>query len=137
MKINIKNKKTGIFLVAIVLIFSGLLLIFQFLHTTRGTNTKEEITLPTAVIFHNGQGPMCINAIEFFEENNYPYEQHLTQESDFTEKLNEYKAASPLVSEGMSTMYGYYPLIFIENRAFSGFNNEIRDELVNIFEHAI
>lgn len=37
------------------------------------------------VIFHNETGPMCVEAIEFFNENDIKFTEHLTTDEDFQE----------------------------------------------------
>ncbi len=83
------------------------------------------------VIFHNGSGNMCLDLLAFFKEHNIEYEEHLTTDTDFISQLNSYKKGK---SEGVSDSYGYYPIIFIDDRAFSGFNKEIEGEIKNILE---
>jgi hypothetical protein len=81
------------------------------------------------VIFHNGAGPMCLEAIEFFQEYEIEYREHLNSDSDFRELLNENKSLYD-VSEGVSNTFGYYPIIFINNRAFSGFSELVKNEIL-------
>jgi len=90
------------------------------------SNTEEE----AVVMFHNGVGSMCLDAIDFFEENNIEYTEYLTTDSNFNTLLNEYRDTSNGVSEGVSTSFGYYPMIFIGDRAFSGFSEEIGEEIL-------
>lgn len=85
------------------------------------------------VIFHNNTGPMCLEMLDFLEENSIPYEEHLTTDTDFSTELSSYKSKVP-VSEGVSTTFGYYPMIFIGDRAFSGFNTDIEEELKELLK---
>jgi hypothetical protein len=96
--------------------------------TSESSNIEEE----ELVMFHNGTGPMCIDAIEFFEENDIDYTEYLTTEEDFGEKLEEYKGEYGYSSEGVSTSFGYYPMIFYKGRAFSGFNDTIGEEILSL-----
>jgi hypothetical protein len=96
--------------------------------TEEDTDTEES----AVVMFHNGTGPMCLEAIDFFEENNIKYTEHLTTDSDFNTLLNEYKDKVDGVSEGVSTYFGYYPMIFIGDKAYSGFNEEIGAEILEV-----
>ncbi len=84
-------------------------------------------------IFHNNQGPMCLELIDFLKENNLEYEEHLTSDTDFVSQLNAHKVTNP-TSEGVSESYGYYPIIFIDGRAFSGFDESIEEELREILD---
>lgn len=95
---------------------------------SESSNIEEE----ELVMFHNGTGPMCIDAIEFFEENDIDYTEYLTTEEDFGEKLEEYKGEYGYSSEGVSTSFGYYPMIFYKGRAFSGFNDTIGEEILSL-----
>jgi hypothetical protein len=100
-----------------------------FVQSTSESMIKSDIT-----IFSNGRGPMCIEAEEFFKENDIEYDIHLTTDTDFTSKLAEYKLKFDSVSEGVSTSFGYYPFIFTEEKAFSGFNEEIKILLEEMLE---
>lgn len=83
------------------------------------------------VIFHNGKGSMCLELLDFLKANNIKYEGHLNTDTDFVSQLNSYKKGS---SEGVSDTYEYYPIIFIGERAFSGFNSEIGEMIKAILE---
>lgn len=85
------------------------------------------------VIFHNNAGAMCLELLDFLKENNIDYEEHLITDTDFGTQLNAYKGSISR-SEGVSDNYGYYPIIFVEGRAFSGFNEEIKKELLEILK---
>jgi len=85
------------------------------------------------VMFHNGTGSMCLEALEFIEEIDYTVEEHLNTESDFWEKLNELQDIYGS-SEGVSTSFGYYPIIFIQDKAYSGFNEDIQNEIQDLIE---
>ncbi|MFW6110212.1 MAG: hypothetical protein ACOC6Q_02180 [Patescibacteria group bacterium] len=80
-------------------------------------------------IYHNNQGSMCLQAIDFLQENNIPYQEKLSSEQDFMEELDKMKSAHNS-SEGVSENFGYYPIIFINNKAFSGFNQEIEQAIL-------
>ncbi len=85
------------------------------------------------VVFHNGTGPMCVEMKKFFQENDIKYEEHLTTDTDFGTQLNAYKG-SISKSEGVSDSYGYYPIIFIGGKAYSGFNEEIGGEILKMLK---
>ena len=86
------------------------------------------------VMFHNGTGPMCIDAIDFFKKEGIEYEEHLTTDSDFSELLSTYESQFNGESEGVSTSFGYYPIIFVRDRAFSGFDEEIGAEIMSLLD---
>jgi len=96
----------------------------------------EEIELipelkPQALtVFHNGQGPMCLEFLEFIKKIDYPIEQYLDSQSNFYQTLENYKAKFNK-SQGLSTDFGYYPIIFIKDKAFSGFNQDIKQAILN------
>ena len=93
---------------------------------------NTEIEDSQLVIFHNGSGAMCLEALDFFEENDIEYTEYLNSEEDFRENLNIYKDAYNDVSEGVSTEFGYYPMIFYKGRAFSGFNDDIANTILSL-----
>jgi hypothetical protein len=75
---------------------------------------------------------MCLEAIDFFEENDMEYIEYLTTDEDFQDKLNLYMEEYDNQSEGISTSFGYYPMIFFKDKAFSGFNESIGMTLKNL-----
>jgi hypothetical protein len=91
-----------------------------------------EVETDQLVMFHNGQGSMCLEAIDFLEENNIEYTEYLTTDDNFSEMLGVYKEEYGSESEGVSTNYGYYPMIFYKDRAFSGFNEDIADTILSL-----
>lgn len=95
---------------------------------TVGANVGNKI-----MMFHNGKGPMCLDALEWIKTIDYPVEQYLDYEEDFREKLDELTAEYGK-SEGVSNSFGYYPIIFIKDKAFSGFNDDIKNELETLTE---
>lgn len=90
--------------------------------TEKSTNNK-------IVVLHNGQGPMCIEFLNFIKTLDYPVEQHLTTDKDFSEILISHKSKFN-ESEGLSSLFDYYPMIFINNRAFSGFDEAVKAEIL-------
>ncbi len=85
-------------------------------------------------MFNNNSGPMCLEAKEFFKDQNIPFEEYLIEEADFTQKLEEKKQAVGNKSEGVSSSFGYYPIIFVGDKAFSGFNAAIGEQILAILE---
>jgi hypothetical protein len=85
------------------------------------------------VMYHNGQGPMCLEAMDFLETIDYPVEQHLTTEPGFYQDLGELKEVYNN-SSGVSDSFGYYPIIFVKDRAFSGFNEQIKTEIQELID---
>jgi len=81
------------------------------------------------MMFHNGAGSMCLDALDFVKTIDYPVEQYLDTQGDFSEKLNGLRGEFTS-SEGIHPLFGYYPIIFIEDRAFSGFNESIKNEIL-------
>jgi len=85
------------------------------------------------LMFHNGQGPMCLEAKEFFEKINHPFEEHLNTEKHFVSLLDGYRAQYPQ-SEGVSTDYEYYPIIFFNDHAYSGFDDTVEEAILKQIE---
>ncbi len=85
------------------------------------------------LMFHNGKGSMCIEAKKFFEKINYPLEEHLNTEKHFISLLNEYRTKYPK-SQGVSTDYEYYPIIFFNNKAYSGFDDKVKEAILKQIE---
>lgn len=81
------------------------------------------------MMFHNGAGPMCLDALDFIKTIDYPVEQYLDSQEDFSEKLNSLRDEFSS-SEGVHPLFGYYPIIFIKDRVFSGFNESIKSEIL-------
>ncbi len=86
-------------------------------------------------IYHNGTGPMCLDAIEFFEQEGYEYEEFLTTEDDFYSNINKVKAEFNGESEGVSKSFGYYPVIVVDGRVFSGFDDSVAAEIIEMVEN--
>ncbi len=83
------------------------------------------------VMFHNNQGSMCLEAKEFFNDNDIEFKEVLVADEDFGEEREKYFGDHP-TSSGVSTSYEYFPFIFTEEKSFSGFNEEIKTSLLNI-----
>ena len=71
---------------------------------------------------------MCKDAEAFLMGLDYPIEEHLTDEKNFYALLDRYRIQIPQ-SEGVSDSYEYFPIIFLKNRAFSGFDENVRRAL--------
>ena len=93
-------------------------------------NEKENSEI---VIFHNGTGPMCMEALSFLRTQGYEYTEYLNTDEDFSIKINEYKVDFEK-SEGVSETFSYYPIIFIKGRAFSGFNQTVQESIENLMK---
>lgn len=85
------------------------------------------------VVFHNGEGPMCLEFLEFIKTLDYPVEQHLTSDKDFSETFLAYKNTIS-ETEGLSPSFGYYPIIYVNDRVFSGFDKQIKNEILKEIE---
>ncbi|KUK76936.1 MAG: Uncharacterized protein XD93_0637 [candidate division WS6 bacterium 34_10] len=93
---------------------------------------QEEQKDEELVIFHNDTGPMCLEAIQFLEDNGIAYTEYLITDTEYYDKFNSYKEEYGDESEGVSTSFGYFPMIFYKGRAFSGFNEDIGETLLNL-----
>ncbi len=60
----------------------------------------------------------------------YPIAEHLTTDSNSNSQLSAYKARFAK-SEGVDQNFGYYPIIFTGDKAYSGFNDNIKQEILN------
>ena len=97
---------------------------------SEGTGSDSQVDASNKIVmFHNGKGPMCLEAVDFLKTINYPAEQILDTDESFSDKLNKLKEGFTQ-SEGVSESFGYYPIIFIKDRAFSGFDEEIKSEIL-------
>jgi len=92
--------------------------------------TEDKFSVGDKIIFfHNGAGPMCLDFLEFIREIDYPIEEHIDSDDGFSQKFNEFKSKVSS-TEGIHPLFGYYPIIFIKDRVFSGFNESIRAEIL-------
>lgn len=81
------------------------------------------------VMYHNGQGSMCLEAMDFVETLDYPVEQHLSNESGFQSELGNLIEVYGS-SNGVSESFEYYPIIFVKDQAYSGFNDDIKQMIL-------
>lgn len=104
----------------------------QYLEPRPAVPLEEVADLPEVgdklVMFHNGKGPMCREAAAFIAGLDYPVEEHLVGERNFLPMLESYRARYS-TSEGVSERFELFPLIFIEGRAFSGFDGAVRSAI--------
>lgn len=89
---------------------------------------REEEKIEKPIVFHNNQGSMCLEMLEFFQTKNYEFVEYVTEDKNFEEKLFHFMNQHEK-SEGVSESFAYYPLIFIQDKAFSGFNKDIEAQL--------
>ncbi len=80
------------------------------------------------VVFHNGKGPMCLDFLNFVKDIDFPVEQHIEGEDNFNEEFTSYKNRFAS-SQGVSKTFSYYPLIFLGDNAYSGFDEDIKSDL--------
>lgn len=93
----------------------------------------QDTTADTLLIFHNNTGPMCLAALGWLDEAQADHsalivEEHLTTESGEMDLMHRLEDEYP-GSEGVSTAFGYLPIIFFRDRAFSGFDDEVKASL--------
>ncbi|MBN1502168.1 hypothetical protein JW930_01370 [Candidatus Woesearchaeota archaeon] len=109
------------------------------LPTTSSTQSTTTTTLPEneckLVMFHNGKGPMCLEQLEFLEdiEEDFPLlivEEYLTTEQSNLILLYEMESSYG-ESHGVSENFGYLPITFINNKAYSGFDSKVEDRLLD------
>ncbi len=82
------------------------------------------------VMFHNGQGEMCLQALEFLQQHQIEYKEHLTTEAEFQTLLARYQQKYP-ISIGESESYQYLPIIFYKGKAYSGFNDAVAQSILD------
>jgi len=85
------------------------------------------------IVFHNGKGPMCLKFLEFIKSAKHPVSQYLESQEDFYSVLKSYKTKFGQ-SEGVSKDFEYYPIIFIKDKAYSGFNDNIKEAILRQIE---
>jgi len=82
------------------------------------------------IIFHNGIGEKTKQARGFVSTLTYPVEEYTYPEGSskgyFLGLKDFYK-----ISSGESESFGYFPIIFIGENAYSGFNDEIQEAVIN------
>ena len=100
---------------------------------TESANTNTQTEDNGIVVFHNGTGIMCLEALSFLRTQGYEFTEYLNTDEDYSVKINEYKADFEK-SEGMSETFSYYPIIFIKGRAFSGFNQTVQKNIEDLME---
>lgn len=92
----------------------------------------------TLVIFHNGSGPMCLEATNWLATIQPEHPDLIVEERQTTNPANLVLLAQmkPLhgQSQGVSTTFGYLPIIFFRGQAFSGFNDEVMNTLAGLIE---
>lgn len=92
----------------------------------------------TLIIFHNGTGPMCVEALAWLEtaqadHPNLVVETHLTTTASELMFLKQLELEHG-ESQGISTTFGYLPIIFYRGQAFSGFNDAVRDLILGLMD---
>lgn len=105
----------------------------DYLEPTPAVPLAELADLPGVgrklVIFHNGAGPMCQDAVDFIATLDFPVEEHLLGERDFIALMTTHMRGHP-GSEGVSDSFGLFPIIFLGERAFSGFDADVAQALL-------
>lgn len=90
----------------------------------------------TLVIFHNGTGPMCLEALNWLdmkqaEQPGLLIEEHLTTDAAGFALLEELTSQYGQ-SQGLSAAFGYLPVIFFRGQAFSGFDDGVAQSLAGL-----
>lgn len=101
-------------------------------------NSGDQPSEDALIIFHNGTGSGCLAALEWLgtmqsEHPDLVVEEYLTTEFASFLLLNQMKTLYGQ-SQGVSTTFGYLPIIFYRGQAFSGFNDEVRSALTVLIE---
>lgn len=82
------------------------------------------------MMFHNGKGPMCLEAMEFIKTLDYPVEEYIEGQEAYNREFNRVREEFSS-SEGIHPLFGYYPIIFVKDRAYSGFNESVERGILN------
>ncbi len=90
------------------------------------------------IMFHNGRGPMCLEQLEFLDgiKNEFSsliITEYLTTNSDNLPLLYEMESEYGS-SEGISDNFGNLPISFINDNAYSGFDNTVKKGLLSDIE---
>ena len=94
----------------------------------------------TLAIFNNGSGPMCLEALAWLETMQAAHpdlviQEYLTTNAANLGILTELKSQYGQ-SQGLSTTFGYLPIIFFSGQAFSGFNEDVQAAITVLIESA-
>jgi len=113
----------------------------QGLECIDGVCAEWEGEVETLVIFHNNSGPMCMAALDWLsgvhaEHPALVIEEHLTYEAGEAELLVQLEARFE-TSRGVSTTFGYLPIIFVRQQAFSGFDDAVAEALEGLLSSAV
>lgn len=85
------------------------------------------------IMFHNGKGPMCLDQLEFLDDikkecPSLIIEEYLTIEASNLNILYNMESQYEN-SEGVSDSFGFLPITFINNHAYSGFDRQVEKSL--------
>ncbi len=88
------------------------------------TNAEENFI----VVFESTNKELSQDLFTFLEESNYSYTSYSPKDKEFLTELEKYKKEHR-TSKGLSKNFRHYPIIFFNDKAFSGFNREAKKEL--------
>ena len=88
---------------------------------------------PKLIIAHNGRGSMCLSELQFLEGMKKACPSLIVREYN-TDYKDSWSALSELIgkhkqSEGVSAGFEYLPFTFVNNKAYSGFNEGLRQKI--------
>ena len=91
-------------------------------------------------IFHNNRGPMCLDALAWLNATRAEYpdlavEEHRSDQTQGATLLQQWKVYYD-GTEGISSNFGYLPIILYRGQAFSGFNDAIAQDLAALIAAA-
>lgn len=94
----------------------------------------------TLHIFHNNRGAMCLDALVWLDVMRAQYPdlavtEHLTDDSSEVALLNQWESNFD-ASQGVSASFGWLPIIFYGGQAFSGFDDQIAQDLATLIASA-
>jgi len=90
------------------------------------------------LIFHNNSGPMCLEALAWLEQMQTQHpalqvEEHLTTEPAETLLLARLEGEFS-GSSGVSSQFAFLPIIFYQDQAYSGFDEQVAAALEALVE---
>lgn len=95
-------------------------------------NWEEKQKPKELVMFHNGNGPMCIEQLEFLDSlekcPELKIREHLTTDEETFGLLQEMKVGHSR-SKGVSASFSYLPITFVNGNAYSGFDSAVEEML--------
>ncbi len=94
----------------------------------------DELKVPKnkLLMFHNGRGPMCLEQLDFLDKADKCQEleivEYLTTQDSTYSIMKQYQRKFS-ESQGYSDSFRYLPITFINEHAYSGFDDDVKEML--------